>query len=215
MSRAGGSGRWSRFAETSLAAVQPAGWLRRYLERQRDGLTGHLEHAGFPFDTGGWLATHVAHRDGEAWWPYEQTAYWIDGMARCAYLLPDPWLIAKAERLMDHVLRQPDADGYLGPDFLKPGDRKLVRWPHAVLLFRALMARHSATGDAGLVQAVARHYLSGSSPHNDRRDVCNIEIMLWAYEQTGDRRLLRLAQKAFREFDAKANPWYPTLKELR
>lgn len=206
--------KWSHFAEASLAQVHPEGWLRRYLEIQRDGLTGHLEHAGFPFDTGGWLARQVAHRDGEAWWPYEQTAYWIDGMARCAYLLRDRRLIAKAERPMDHVLRRPDTDGYLGPAFLKPGDRKLVRWPHAVF-FRALMARHSATSDAEILQAIVDHYLSGTSPHNDRRDVCNIEAMLWAYERTGDRRLLRMAERAFREFDAKANPWYPTLKELR
>jgi DUF1680 family protein len=202
------------FREAALAGVHPEGWLRRYLEVQRDGLTGHLEHAGFPFDTGGWLATHVQHRDGESWWPYEQTAYWIDGMARCGYLLRDRGLIAKAERPMDHVLRRPDKDGYLGPESLKPADRKLVRWPHAVF-FRAFMARHSATGDPALVKAIARHYLSGTSPHNDRRDVCNVEPMLWAYEHNGDRRLLKMAEKAFGEFDAKGNRWYPTLRELR
>jgi DUF1680 family protein len=79
-----------------------------------------------------------------------------------------------------------------------PGD--FHRWPHAVL-FRALMAHHSATGDARIVPALARHYLSNTSPHSAGREVCNVEALLWTYEQTGDKRLLDHALQAYNEYN--------------
>jgi len=155
--------------------IEPEGWLRRYLEVQRDGLTGHLEHAKFPFDTGGWNRTDVKNRGGDAWWPYEQTGYWFDGMVRCAYLLRDPALLAKALRPIRFVLARPDRDGYLGPAFMK-GPKGWLRWAHAVF-FRAVMAHHSATGDRAILRKLTRHYLSKTAPHTDGRDVCNVEIL--------------------------------------
>jgi len=181
--------------EVEINRIEPEGWLRRFLEIQRDGLTGHLEHAKFPFDTGGWNRTNVKHRGGCAWWPYEQTGYWFDGMIRCAYLLKDPWLLAKALKPVDFVLGNPDKDGYLGPAFMK-GPKGWLRWSHAVF-FRAIMAHYSATGDRSILERLTRHYLSNTAPHTDGRDVCNVEIMCWLYEQTGDKRLLRGAEKAF------------------
>jgi len=40
---------YSKYYELPITAIQPRGWLGAYLETQRDGLTGHLEAAGFPF----------------------------------------------------------------------------------------------------------------------------------------------------------------------
>ncbi|MEW6743949.1 MAG: beta-L-arabinofuranosidase domain-containing protein [Planctomycetota bacterium] len=191
----------TRFAyeEVPLSTIHPEGWLRRYLEIQRDGLTGHLEHAGFPFDTPGWSSMQVPSGGGEAWWPYEQTGYWIDGMTRCGYLLGDAFLIAKARRHIDFVLSHPDEDGYLGPPFMKES-RGWHRWPHAVF-FRALMAHYSATGDSRVVPALVGHYLSDIVPNYAGRDVCNVEIMLWLYGQTGDRRLLGRAVDTYVEYN--------------
>jgi hypothetical protein len=188
-----------KFSELSLRAITPEGWLRRYLELQRHGLTGHMEAAGYPFDTDGWADPAIVARSGTAWWPYEQTAYWVDGAIRCAHLLRDPELIAKAGRQIRYVLENADRDGYLGPPFLKNGEH-WCRWPHAVF-FRALMAEYSATGDAAIPRALARHFLgSGRLPLN-HRDVCNIEAMLWAAEQTGDERLVKLAEQSYKEYN--------------
>lgn len=195
---------FSKFFELPITAIQPRGWLRVYLETQRDGLTGHLEVAGFPFDQGGWGNHAITYQSGATWWPYEQTGYWLDGLLRCGILLNDPFLIEKARQPIEYTLQHPDADGYLGPIFMKkpiPGERWVAnRWPHTIF-FRALMAYHQFIGGDRVVQAVARHYLSESSSHSKGRDVTNVETMLWAYQQTGDNRLLDLAVRAFTDYD--------------
>jgi DUF1680 family protein len=188
-----------KFSELSLNVITPKGWLRRYLELQRHGLTGHMEAAGYPFDTDGWADPAIVARSGTAWWPYEQTAYWVDGAIRCAHLLCDQELIAKAGQQIAHVLKHADGDGYLGPAFLKNGEH-WCRWPHAVFL-RALMAEYSATGNTAIPQAVARHFLGSGRCHSNHRDVCNIEAMLWAAEHTGDERLIELAERSYREYN--------------
>ena len=116
-----------------------------------------------------------------------------------AELLGDRKLKAKAERSFDYVLQNADPDGYLGPKLLKNSDG-WNRWPH-VVFFRAVMAKYSATGDLSLVEAVRRHYLEEPQRHNKARDVLNVEIMLWAYLKTGDKRLLDMAEKDFAEYN--------------
>jgi hypothetical protein len=63
------------------------------------------------------------------------------------------------------------------------------------------MALYGATGDERIPQALCRHYLSNSAAHCDERNVCNVEAMLWAYERTGDRRLLDVALEAYEEYN--------------
>jgi DUF1680 family protein len=191
---------WAKFNELPLNAIEPKHWLKRYLEKQRDGLTGYLEVAGMPFDSDGWMADDL--KPGPAntnWWHYEQYAYWVDGMIRCGYLISDSSLTEKAEKQIDHVLHHADPDGYLGPGVLKP-IREWHRWPHAVF-FRAMMAYHSATGDDRIVEALAAHYLNSSYEHDLGRDVCNIEPILWAYERTGNPKLLRIADRAYQNYN--------------
>ena len=158
--------------------LYPAGWLRRWLEQQRNGLTGHLDVAGPPFDSKLWACPHLPFRKGASpWWPYEQTAYWVDGLTRCALALEDPALLARARRQIDYVLKHADRDGYLGPKSCKP-PMPAGRWPH-VIFFRALIAWHRHTGDPRIPQALARHYTESPHHHADHRDVCNIEILCW------------------------------------
>jgi len=186
--------------ELPLVAVRPRRWLKQYLRTMRDGLTGHLEAAGYPFNTEGWLALGRYGVKGDDWGPYEQTAYWVDGMVRCGHLLGDRSLIRKGVQYVEHVLREADRDGYLGPKFLKKAS-SFSRWPHLVF-FRAMMAQYAATDDRRIVRALERHYLNDASSYSDGRDVCNVEAMLWTFAQTGNRALLRLAQKAFRLYNA-------------
>ncbi len=203
--------------EASLLAIQPAGWLRDSLKRQRKGLTGHLAVAGYPFDTKGWLHEEIplGPRGGVGWWPFEQYAYWIDGQIRCGLLLGDGSLKKRARRQLDHVLSHPDKDGYLGPQALKAlqGGRPSERWPHAVL-FRAIMADYDERPSKTTLNRLVKHYLSETAPHDQTRNVCNVEIMAWLYERTGDERLRDLALKSYRSYQRKAGRSNATITKM-
>ncbi|HOW96385.1 MAG TPA: glycoside hydrolase family 127 protein [Kiritimatiellia bacterium] len=205
------------FRELDLASIRPAGWLRRWLERQRDGLTGHLEHAGYPFNTPGWRQDPIRWKGRaiRSWWPYEQVAYWVDGMTRLGLLLEDARLLRKASRQLDRVLARPDPDGYLGPQALKrtTPQGRAERWPHAVL-FRALMAGLPAGRRRPILRQLTRHYLSGTAKFSEWRNVCNVEIMLWLHGQTGDRRLLDLARRSLAGFHRRRPPAPASLRAM-
>ncbi|MEA2011984.1 MAG: glycoside hydrolase family 127 protein [Verrucomicrobiota bacterium] len=186
----------------SFSSVKPFGWLKNYLQLQADGLTGNLHVAGYPFDTDGWMQDNIPMRSGEPWWPFEQTAYWVDGMIRCAYFLKDSSLIEKAENQIKHVLNNPHEDGYLGPDSIKSNDLYQGRWSHAVF-FRALIAYYYATKDQKVPQLLASHYLNGKYEHYDWRDICGLETILWTYEMTGEKRLLEMAMRDYRKYNEK------------
>lgn len=181
------------YTEVPLRAVRPAGWLRGYLEKQRDGLTGHMEKAGYPFNVSFWGAPPDTFDAEEHWSRFEQTAYWIDGAIRCGHLLEDDQLIAKAAAEIEGAIAHAADDGFIGP-------RATGRWPHAVF-FRALMAHHGATDDDSLVDAVRRHYLADRECGYDRgREVCNVEAMLWAADIDDDPVLRGAALRAYTAF---------------
>lgn len=207
------------FSELPITSIHPAGWIRDTLERQRDGLTGHLEVAGFPFNTRGWLSPRIrtSKKEGRNWWPYEQYAYWIDGMYRCGRLLDDKFLLSKAERQLRHVFTHADRDGYLGPASLKTEDDDKAwtcnRWPHAVL-FRACMAGPCGIKEHTMLQKLTRHYLSKGLDHSQGRDIVNVEIMVWLFLQTGNRAVLRKAETAFARYQKRYHDRDTSLEQL-
>ena len=96
----------------------------------------------------------------DAWWPYEQTAYWIDGALKCGYLAGDEALYHQALEEVDFAIDHAAPDGFIGPDSLREKDR----WPHAVF-FRAVLAQYEISGDPRYLEALVRHYRA--IPHPD------------------------------------------------
>ena len=171
-----------------LGKVRPAGWLRRQLQIQANGLGGHLDET-WP-DVGpnsGWLGG-----TGEAW---ERGPYFLDGLVPLAYLLDDPALKAKAQKYVDWTLNNTAATGMIGP---KGNDDW---WPRMVML-KVLTQYHEATGDSRVIPVMDRYFAYQSSELPKRpleawgryRWQDEVLSVAWLYNRTGKRDLLHTAQ---------------------
>ena len=76
-----------RFRECGLRKVRPEGILREVLLAQKNGMPGHLDEIGYPYQEHCWGLKRLTDGGYQEWWPYEQTAYWIDSMIRLSILL--------------------------------------------------------------------------------------------------------------------------------
>lgn len=202
-----------RYEEYAPGAIKPLGHLKRFLENQARGLTGHRRVLGYPYDGPLWErpvanphftegvpgGEDVPLPGGESpWWPYEQTAYLLDGMLRLSLLVDAPALRAAFERSLRATLRAAAPDGHLGAHLHKTGSE----WPMAVF-FRAAAAWIDAFGAPEVVAAFARHFESLREKRRKwwGRDLLNLEGMLKIWERTGDPSLradaVELAKGAF------------------
>ncbi len=180
----------------NIAKNKPLGWLSEYLQTQMQGLTGHMEKAGYPFDRRFWGEREPRNENSRFWWPFEQTAYHIDGYVRTAILLEEPEMLEKAKSLIYPVLNAADKDGYIGHKNMKPYDDGLERWAH-VVFFRACLALYSYNKDKNITEALTKHYLSCPTDYSEIRNLFNVEIMLSLYKINGEKRLLELAVESY------------------
>ena len=211
----------SGLLEADLSAVKATGWLKKYLDTQAKGLTGNMDKIGGPFVDRYW-GNYAAKNMEDAedvflggmkaekvsWVPFEQTAYWIDGMIRCGYLSSNKELTEKAKKFIYDAIETADADGYIGPVFLKDD----TVWAH-VVFFRAMMAEYTASHNEEVLEALKKHFLRAplsdvydkyaGGPTIGMRNVADVEIALWIYGQTGDERFLHMAEESYQRFNEK------------
>jgi hypothetical protein len=131
-----------------------------------------------------------------AWWPYEQTAYWIDGALKCGYLAGDASLYQQALEEVDFAIQHAAEDGFIGPESLRHKDR----WPHAVF-FRAVLAQYEITQDARYLEALISHYRAMPHPIGWDRDVTGVEILLHLYQESGKADFLEMAETLYEQFN--------------
>lgn len=203
------------FIQVPLTEIRPEGWLEEIMELQANGLTGNIEAAGYPFNTGMWTTriqldeSTQKERDGSFerdgavgaeedkgvfWWPYEQTGYYIDGALKCGYLSGDDELVAKSRHQVQYLLKNQQPDGRLGTTKMIG---RWFNWPYAGL-FRAFMSEYEVTGDIRIIEAMREHYHTFTAEDfQDELDVCNVEELCWLFQHTGDSALLKMAEEAY------------------
>lgn len=195
------------FNPLPLGHVRPTGWLLAQLRLQADGLSGYLDEIWPDVADSAWIGGAA-----EGW---ERGPYWLDGFVPLAFLLGDERLIAKARRWIDAILERQQPAGWLGPVRDTVDDRRQPYdpWPVFVVL-KAFAQYQEATGDERIIPAMQRflRFLDSLLDHQPLFDWARYRwadlaiAIYWLYERTGERWLLDLAAKSYRQsFDWRAH----------
>lgn len=187
------------FIKLPVGSVQPEGWVRQYLELQRDGLTGHLGEISswLEKDNNAWLT-----RGGDHGW--EEVPYWLKGYGDLAYILGDKNMIKEAKLWIEGALASQQPDGYFGPINMRNGKREL--WAQMIMLW-CLQSYYDYSHDKRVIDLMTRYFRWQSTVPDDQllkdywensRGGDNLVSIYWLYNRTGDAFLLDLARKIHR-----------------
>ncbi len=135
--------KWPFFAP---GEIEPAGWLKRQLQVQAEGLSGHLDKVWPDVRDSAWIGG-----DREGW---ERVPYWLDGFIPLAYLLRDEDLIGRARRYVEAIMASQQPDGWICPCKKEKRDRYDV-WA-VFIICKALMVYGQCSGDERARRAVCR-----------------------------------------------------------
>jgi hypothetical protein len=182
------------FRPLPLGSISPAGWLRRQMRIQADGLSGHLDEFWPDVGQSQWFGGNA-----EGW---ERAPYWLDGVIPLAWLLDDAALKTRITGYIDYIVTHQREDGWFSPYPLDAVTRRYDMW--AILLANKMLVQyHEATGDGRALQAVEKS-LRALNAGLDRTPLYNWGSYRWFEglisvfyldEKTGDMWLLDLGRK--------------------
>ena len=180
-------------------SIEPAGWLKVVLERQHDGLCGHLNEISIWLQKDGnaWLS-----KDGEGQYGWEEVPYWLRGYIELAYVTKDPQLISESKVWIDGVIGSQRESGDFGPNVVdKAGNRDF--WPNMLMLF-CLQSYYEYSNDPRVLEMMTKYFrFQHDLPDNKFlatkwakiRGGDNLYAVYWLYNRTGDAFLLELAPR--------------------
>lgn len=194
--------------DNGIEGIKAEGWMKEVLTTQRNGLTGHIQVAGAPFDKEGW--GDAAQKKMDRWEDFEQTGYWADGALRCGYFIDDQELVRRVKEWVDFQIDHPKEDGFIGPDLHN-------LWPH-VVFFRVIMAEYSRNPSPRIVKALSNHYKNAARSQTliktggpewdfNERTMLHIEMLCWLYQQTNDSFFIDKAEDTYKIFCSRKSPF--------
>ena len=179
-----------------VGKVQPKGWLRKYLELQKDGLNGKLGTISAWLDKNNnqWLSDHGDHG-------WEEVPYWLRGYCSLAYILDDAEMKQEAQVWFDAVFDNLKEDGFLGPRNYENGNPEI--WAQMVMLW-AMQTYYENTGDERVLDAMTNYFKWEMTVEDskflkglwqEKRGGDNLWSVLWLYNRTGNQDILPLIDK--------------------
>ena len=191
----------SSFIKLPVGLVKPEGWLKEYLLRQKNGLTGNLGEisAWLQKDDNAWLS-----KDGEGKWGWEELPYWLKGYANIGYILEDEKIIKEAKFWLDGTIDGQRADGNFGPK--RFNGKKQDFWGNMIMLY-CLQSYHEYSNDARVLDLMTKYFKFQLTVPDEYllksywqklRGGDNLHSIFWLYNRTGDKFLLQLAEKIHR-----------------
>lgn len=187
------------FIKLPVGSVRPQGWLSEVLNRQKDGLNGHLSEISAWLDkkNNAWLGTGNDYG-------WEEVPYWLKGYGDMAYILGDKKMIDEAKTWIEAVFKSQRPDGYFGPWIEKNGKPDL--WGNMIMLW-CLQSYYEYSGDSRVIDLMTKYFKWQLNLPDDRflkdywensRGGDNLLSVYWLYNITGDKFLLELAEKTHR-----------------
>lgn len=189
------------FIKLPVGAIAPQGWLKEYLMRQKNGLTGNLGKisAWLQKENNAWLS-----KNGKGEFGWEEVPYWLKGYANIGYILNDKTMIDESKIWINGVLNSQRADGNFGPTLVDNNNAEDF-WPKMIMLY-CLQSYYEYSNDQRVIPFMQNffkyqlnypqekfikqyHYWQGL------RTGDNLQSVLWLYNITGDNWLLDLAEK--------------------
>ena len=185
-----------------VGSISPAGWLGRYLELQKEGLTGNLGEisAWLSKKNNAWLS-----KDGSGEYGWEEVPYWLKGYAHLGYILKDKKILDEAKIWLEGAIQSQRPDGYFGPLILRHNKPDL--WGNMIMLW-CLQSYYEYSGDERVLTLMTNYFKwENNLPDSfflkdyweNSRGGDNLLSVYWLYNRTnGNEWLLELADKIHR-----------------
>lgn len=191
----------AKYIKLPVGSIEPGGWLKVYLDRQRSGLNGQLGNISAWLQKGdnAWLSA-----DGKGKWGWEEVPYWLKGFGNLAYVLKDPDLIKEAKIWIEAILASQKENGDFGPHNLDNGKQDF--WPNMIALY-CVQSYYEFTGDKRIINFMSRYFKYQMTVRDQDfmkgywqglRSGDNLYSVIWLYNRTGDPSLLDLGEKIHR-----------------
>jgi len=196
------------FIKLPVGSIRPQGWILKYLELQRDGLTGNLGEISAWLDkkNNAWFS---GNGTGDHGW--EEVPYWLKGYGNLGYVLKDEKIIAETKLWLNKVFESQQLNGYFGPHVIETDHQNNKGqspdlWPNMLMLW-CMQSYYEYSNDARVIPFMTKYFKWQTTvPDNkllkiyweNSRGGDNLYSIYWLYNRTGEKWLLDLADKIHR-----------------
>ena len=196
------------FVKLPAGTIRPQGWILKYLELQRDGLTGQLGEISAWLDkkNNAWFS---GTGQGDHGW--EEVPYWLKGYGDLGYILHDQKIITETKLWLEKVFQSQRPDGYFGPHMVETQHQEnkgetYDLWPNMLMLW-CMQSYYEYSKDPRVIPFMTKYFQWQMKVPDEKflkiywensRGGDNLYSVYWLYNYTGDKFLLDLAEKIHR-----------------
>ena len=196
------------FIKLPVGTIKPEGWILKYLELQRDGLTGKLGEISAWLDkkNNAWFS---GNGEGDHGW--EEVPYWLKGYGDLGYILKDEKIINETKSWLEKVFQSQRKDGFFGPGGVQRNEQNQIikipdLWPNMIMLW-CLQSYYEYSNDSRVIPFMTKYFkwqltvpdsLLLRPYWENSRGGDNLYSIYWLYDLTGEKWLLDLGNKIFR-----------------